>query len=145
MITSVSDRTDPPPSPDGEGQQRARRRPRAFRLARFTSLGYEREAVDRFLAEAERAMGSTPPAMAPYEIQDARFPAVRWSRGYDMREVDERLQELRDELREIHGDDGVGDVQGHTSERRHRRVAMAIYAVATIIVLALVVIAILQL
>jgi DivIVA domain-containing protein len=126
--------------PDGRG-----RRTRAFRMARFTSLGYEREAVDGFLAEAERAMGSTPPAMAPYEIQDARFPAVRWSRGYDMRAVDERLQELRDELREIHGDDGVGEVQGTTSERRHRRVAMAIYAVAALIVLALLVVAILQL
>jgi DivIVA domain-containing protein len=121
------------------------RRARRFRMARFTALGYERDAVDTFLAEAERAMTSTPPAMAPYEIQDVRFPAVRWSRGYDMREVDERLARIRDELREIHGDDGVGDVQGSTSERRHRRVATAIYVVATLIVLALVVVAILQL
>ena len=128
-----------------EEDLRPRRRTRAFRLARFTSLGYDRDAVDAFLVEVEAAMRKTPPAMAPYEIQDARFPAVRWSRGYDMRSVDERLQELRDELREIHGDDGVGDVQGHTSERRHRRVALAIYAVAAVIVLLLVVVAILQL
>jgi DivIVA domain-containing protein len=141
MIVGVSERSEPPESE----APRPRRRQRAFRLARFTSLGYEQEPVDRFLAEAERAMSSTPPAMAPYEIQDARFPAVRWSRGYDMREVDERLQELRDRLREIHGDDGVGEVQGRTSERRHRRVATAIYAVAALIVVALVVVAILQL
>ena len=134
MIVGVTERTDSP-----------RRPPRAFKMARFTALGYEREPVDRFLAEAERAMSSTPPTMAPYEIQDARFPAVRWSRGYDMRSVDERLQALRDELREIHGDDGVGDVQGHTSERRHRRLALAIYAVATVIVVLLVVVAVLQL
>ena len=130
----------------GEPEASRRRRPgRPFRLARFATLGYEREAVDRFLAEAERALSSTPPAMAPYEIQDARFPAVRWSRGYDMRQVDERLDELRDELREIHGDDGVGEVQGSSSERRHRRAALAIYVVATIIVLALLVVALLQL
>ena len=125
MITGVS-RSDPP--------RQGRRTPRAFRLARFTALGYEREAVDRFLAEAERALASTPPTMAPYEIQDVRFPAVRWSRGYDLRAVDERLAELRDELRELHGDDGVGDVQGSTSERRHRRLALAIYVVAGLIV-----------
>ena len=124
---------------------RRRGRQRPFRLARFTSLGYQQEAVDRFLAEVERAMSATPPTMAPYEIQDARFPAVRWSRGYDMREVDDRLDRLRDRLREIHGDDGVGDVQGHASERRHRRVALAIYLVAAVIVVALAVVAVLQL
>jgi DivIVA domain-containing protein len=130
--------------PTGEPRPERRRPARAFRLARFTALGYEREPVDRFLAEAERALGRTPPTMAPYEIQDARFPAVRWSRGYDMREVDERLDRLRDELRELHGDDGVGDVQGSSSERRHRRVALGIYVVATLIVVALLVVAVLQ-
>lgn len=124
-------------------RRRGRRRP--FRAARFTSVGYEREAVDRFLAQVEQAMSATPPAMAPYEIQDARFPAVRWSRGYDMREVDERLDRLRDQLREIHGDDGVGDVQGSSSERRHRRLALAIYVVAALIVIALAVVAVMQL
>ncbi len=114
-------------------------------MARFTALGYDCDAVDRFLAEVERAMRSTPPAMAPYEVEDVRFRAVRWSRGYDMREVDERLASLRDELREVHGDDGLGDVHGSASERRHRRVALAIYAVATVIVLALLVVAVLQL
>jgi len=126
-------------------QPRPRRRARAFKLAPFISLGYDRDAVDQFLADAERALSSTPPTMAPYEIQDARFPAVRWSRGYDMREVDERLDRLRDELREIHGDDGVGEVQGSSSARRHRRLALAIYVVAAVIVLALLVVAVLQL
>lgn len=124
---------------------RRRERQRPFRRARFTSLGYQQESVDRFLAEVDRAMSASPPAMAPYEIQDARFPAVRWSRGYDMQEVDERLDVLRDQLREIHGDDGVGDVQGHASERRHRRLATAIYVVAAVIVVALAVVALLQL
>jgi DivIVA domain-containing protein len=126
-------------------QQRPRRRTRAFRLARFTSLGYERQAVDTFLRQAERSLSSTPPTMAPYQIQDARFPAVRWSRGYDLREVDERMDQLRDELRELHGDDGVSEVQGHASERRHRRIALGIYIVAGLIVAALLVIAVLQL
>ena len=136
MISSVTEQRD---------QQRPRRRTRAFRTARFTSLGYDRESVDTFLAEAEHALTSTPPTMAPYEIQDARFPAVRWSRGYDMREVDERMDRLRDELRELHGDDGVSDVQGHASERRHRRIALGIYVVAGLIVAALLVVALLQL
>ncbi len=126
-------------------QERPRRGSRAFPLARLGSLGYRREAVDRFLAEAEEALRSTPPAMAPYEVQDARFPGVRWSRGYDMREVDERLDRLRDELREVHGDDGVGEVQGSSSQRRNRRAALAIYLVATLIVLALLVVALTQL
>lgn len=141
MISGVTS-DEPPGEPRPE---RRRRSTRAFRLARFTALGYEREAVDRFLAEVELALGSTPPTMAPYEVQDARFPAVRWSRGYDMREVDERLDRLHDELRELHGDDGVGDVQGSSSERRHRRVALGIYVVATLIVIALLVVAVLQL
>jgi len=133
-------------SEESLGESAPRRgRHRPFRSARFTSLGYEREAVDRFLAEVDQALSATPPTMAPYEIQDARFPAVRWSRGYDMREVDDRLDRLRDQLREIHGDDGVSDVQGHASERRHRRVALAIYLVAALIVLALAVVAVLQL
>ena len=87
MISSVS---ETPTSRPG-------RRPRAFKLAHFTSLGYDREAVDAFLAEAEHALTSTPPTMAPYEIQDARFPAVRWSRGYDMRAVDERGKVVAEE------------------------------------------------
>ena len=138
-ISGVSEQSDE------RDQHRPRRRPRAFRLARFTSLGYERDAVDRFLAEAEQALRSTPPTMAPYEIQDARFPAVRWSRGYDMREVDERLDKLRDDFRELHGDDGVGDIQGTSSERRHRRIALGIYVVAGLVVVALLVVALLQL
>ena len=142
MITGV---TSDQPTGEARPDRSSRRPARTFRLARFTALGYDREAVDRFLAEAEHALGSTPPAMAPYEVQDARFPAVRWSRGYDMREVDERLDRLRDELRELHGDDGVGDVQGSSSERRHRRLALAIYVVAAVIVLALAVVAVLQL
>ncbi len=135
----MSDATPEPSS------TRPRRRVRPFRLASFISLGYEREAVDTFLAQAEHALSSTPPTMAPYEIQDARFPAVRWSRGYDMREVDERMDRLRDELRELHGEDAVGEVQGSSSERRHRRIALGIYIVAGLIVAALLVIAVLQL
>lgn len=119
---------------------------RPFPLARRARRGYRREAVDSFLEDVARASASEPVAMAPYEVQDVRFPTVRWSRGYDMRAVDDRLDELEAELRERHGDDSVSGVRGHLAEpRSHRRLVTGIYLAAGLVVVAVVVVAVLTL
>ena len=125
--------------PDGdEGEDDPsgkRRRGQDFPVAGFLRRGYDISAVETFLHDAERASRSDPPAMAPYEVQDARFRGVRWRRGYDMQAVDERMAELHAELRERHGDrpDGVSGIQGHESVRSHRA-AFWIYVTAAVLV-----------
>lgn len=135
--------------PEADDASGKRRRGQDFPVAGFLGRGYEVAAVETFLHEAERALRSDPPAMAPYEVQDARFRGVRWRRGYDMETVDERMAELHAELRERHGDrpDGVSGIQGHESVRSHRT-AFWIYvtaAVLVVVIAVLVAIALIQL
>ena len=106
--------------------------------------GYDVAQVDTFLHEAERALRRTPPTMAPYEVQDARFRGVRWGKGYAMRPVDERMEELHAALRERHGDHGVSSLQGHESARQHR-VAFWVYVAGAVLVAAILVFAATQL
>lgn len=114
-----------------------------FPLTGFLRRGYDVSEVETFLHEAERALRSDPPTMAPYEVQDARFRGVRWRRGYEMRAVDEHLEELHGALRERHGDDGVSAIQGHESVRQHRT-AFWIYVVAAVLVAVMVAFALSQ-
>ena len=123
---------DPDGDDDGSGK---RRRGQDFPVAGRLRRGYDVAEVETFLHDAERALRSDPPAMAPYEVQDARFRGVRWRRGYDMAAVDERMAELHADLRERHGDrpDGVSGIQGHESVRSHRT-AFWIYVTAAVLV-----------
>lgn len=114
-----------------------RRRGQDFPRTRFPRRGYDCSQVEDFLHEAERALRHTPPAMAPYEVQDARFRGVRFRQGYDMVAVDERMEELHATLREAHGDDSVGSIQGHESVRQHRA-AFWIYVGAAVLVVLIV-------
>ena len=98
--------------------------------------GYDVAQVDTFLHEAERALRRNPPTMAPYEVQDARFRGVRWGKGYAMRPVDERMEELHAALRERHGDRGVSSIQGNESARQHR-VAFWVYVTGALLVAAI--------
>lgn len=126
----------------GDGEAAGKRRSgQDFPVSGLLRRGYEVAAVDAFLHDAERALRSDPPAMAPYEVQDARFRGVRWRRGYDMQAVDERMAELHAELRERHGDrpDGVSGIQGHESVRSHRT-AFWIYATAAVLVVVIAVV-----
>jgi hypothetical protein len=128
------------PADDPSGK---RRRGQDFALTGFLRRGYEVSDVETFLHEAERALRSEPPAMAPYEVQDARFRGVRWRRGYDMRAVDDRMEELHLALRERHGDDSVSGIQGHVSVRQHRT-AFWIYVAAAVLVVVIVGFAVVQ-
>lgn len=121
-----------------------RRRGQDFARTRFPRRGYDCTQVEDFLHQAERAMRYTPPAMAPYEVQDARFKGVRFRQGYDMVAVDERMEQLHATLREAHGDDSVGDLQGHESVRQHR-VAFWIYVSAAVLVVLIIGFALTQL
>ena len=114
-----------------------RRRGQDFPRTRFPRRGYDCTQVEDFLHEAERAMRYTPPAMAPYEVQDARFRGVRFRQGYDMVAVDDRMEELHATLRDAHGDDSVSSIQGHESVRQHR-VAFWIYVGAAVLVVLIV-------
>jgi hypothetical protein len=98
--------------------------------------GYEASQVDAFVEGAERALRRDPPTMAPYEVQDARFRGVRWRRGYDMRAVDQRLEELHAALRERHGAASVSGIQGRESARQHRT-AFWVYLTAAVLVVAM--------
>lgn len=129
---------EPQGSPAGK-----RRTGQDFPQAAFFRRGYATAEVDAFLHDAERALRREPPTMAPYEVQDARFRGVRWRQGYDMRAVDERMEELHVALRERHGDDSVSGIQGHESERSHR-VAFWIYVTAAVLVVAIVAFALTQ-
>ena len=80
-----------------------RRRGQDFPRTRVPRRGYDCTQVEDFLHEAERAMRYAPPAMAPYEVQDARFRGVRFRQGYDMVAVDDRMEELHATLRDAHG------------------------------------------
>ncbi len=143
---STADASASPPQgrDDREGNDGKRRRGRDFPRTRFPRRGYDCGQVEEFLHEAERALRHTPPAMAPYEVQDARFRGRRFRQGYEMSAIDERMEELHVELREAHGEDGVSSLQGHESAR-HLRVAFWIYVSAAVLVVLIVGFALLQL
>ena len=141
----VSTGEAPPSSPqDDEDPAGKRRRGQDFPRTRFPRRGYDCSQVEDFLHEAERALRYTPPAMAPYEVQDARFRGVRFRQGYDMVAVDGRMEQLHATLRDAHGDDSVGDLQGHESVRQHRA-AFWIYVGAAVLVVLIIGFALFQL
>lgn len=105
-------------------------------MARLWSHGYGCDEVDAFLESVTEATAHQPPAMAPYEVDDVRFRGIRWGRGYQMRAVDERLDEMRTSLQDRHGHDAVHDVTGHAVERQ-RRIARWIYLTAAVVVVVL--------
>lgn len=104
--------------------------------------GYAADRVDDFAAEVERAMRRRPPAMAPYEVADQRFPVHRRGRRYDLRAVDDYLEAAQAELRDQHGEDAVAGVTGSAGGPGERRGARApstwwIYAVGILMVAAI--------
>ncbi len=140
-VTTGEATARPPQDDDPRGR---RRRGQEFPRTRFPRRGYDCTQVEEFVREAERAVRDAPPAMAPYEVQDARFSGVRLRQGYDMEAVDERMEELHVALREAHGDDSVSAIQGHESKRQHRT-AFWIYVSAAVLVVLIVGFALTQL
>lgn len=114
-----------------------------FRSAAPGRVGYEVAEVDAFVAQLRSALAEEPPAMAPYEVADQRFRAVRLRRGYAMREVDQYLARAQQLLRDRHGEDAVAGVEGRTPEPRHVS-TWWIYLVAMVLVAALVAFALTQ-
>ena len=114
------------------------------RRATGLSVGYRADEVDAFLAELWKAMDRPQPAMAPYEVADARFKATRVRRRYQMRSVDDYLERIQAVLRERHGADAVADVEGHLSTPRHVRTGW-IYAVALVLIVVMLAFAFTQL
>ena len=130
-------------TPDDDEDAGKRRSGHDFPRSGTIRRGYDVSQVEEFLRSAERALRSDPPTMAPYELQDVRFRGVRWRRGYDMRAVDEHLEELHARLRERRGEDSLSGIQGRESVRQHRT-AFWIYMTAVVLTVAIVVLAVSQ-
>ena len=111
---------------------------------RFLAEGYAADEVDEFVEQVRRALRHDPPAMAPYEVADARFKVTRWGHRYALREVDTYLDSAQAALRERHGEDAVAEVEGHASEERHVSTVW-IYLVGVLVVAAVVLFAVTQL
>ena len=103
------------------------------RLAKGLRVGYRADEVDAFLAGLWKALDRATPGMAPYEVADARFKATRLRRRYQMRSVDDYLDQVQAVLRERHVGDAVADVEGHLSKPRHVPTTW-IYVVALVLV-----------
>jgi DivIVA domain-containing protein len=111
---------------------------------RFLTEGYAAEEVDEFVDELRRALRHDPPAMAPYEVADARFKVTRVGRRYALQPVDEYLESTRVALRERHGEDAVAEVEGRVSDERHVS-TLWIYLVGLAVVVAVILFAVTQL
>jgi hypothetical protein len=112
----------------------------ALRPPRGWAQGYDRAQVDAFLAELHRALRQDRPTMAPYEVADQRFSVVRGKAAYAMRPVDEYLDRAQELLRARRGpDDPLAAVEGReVPEVSHA--ARWVYAVAAVLVVAIVVV-----
>jgi hypothetical protein len=111
---------------------------------RFLREGYAAEEVDEFVDGLRRSLRHDPPAMAPYEVADARFKVTRVGRRYALRPVDEYLDVAQAALRERHGEDAVAGLEGRASDERHVS-TLWIYLVGVLMVAAVVLFALTQL
>lgn len=132
---------EPTPTPSGGDDAPSAAGPAAPpeqppRLAKGLAVGYRADEVDAFLAELWKALDRSTPGMAPYEVADARFKATRLRRRYQMRSVDDYLEQVQAVLRERHGGDAVADVEGHLATPRHVSTTW-IYVVALVLVAAM--------
>lgn len=146
--TSGDTPDEPAPTPSDDDGGRPATRPAAPpeqppRIAKGLRVGYRADEVDAFLAELWKALDRTTPGMAPYEVADARFKASRLRRRYQMRSVDDYLEQVQAVLRERHGSDAVAEVEGHLSTPRHVPTTW-IYVVALVLVLAMLAFALTQ-
>lgn len=91
----------------------------SFLSARWPRAGYHTGQVDEFVADVRRALRLQPPGMAPYEVADQRFTVVRVGRGYDLKAVDDYLDRAERLLRQGHGADPLGALEGRTPPTRH--------------------------
>jgi hypothetical protein len=111
---------------------------------RFLREGYAGDEVDEFVAGLRRSLRHDPPAMAPYEVADARFKVTRFGRRYALRAVDEYLETAQSGLRERHGEDAVAGLEGRLAQERHVP-TLWIYLVGVLLVAAVVIFAVTQL
>ena len=119
-------------------------RPR-LRIRRRGSEGYRREEVDAFVDRALTALGENPPSLTPEDLDAQRFRVVRVRRGYDMRQVDDWMDALAGQLRRGRTSAASSAAGGRPSPPRHHVRTWWIYAIAVVLVLAMVLFAVTQL
>jgi DivIVA domain-containing protein len=110
-------------------------------VSRFGAAGYRRSEVDAFVDRVVAALGEEPPSVTRAEVADQRFHVVRLRRGYRLREVDDWLDDVRAHLRHRRPDEPAT----HRGHARHHVRTWWVYAIAAVVVAAIVVFAVTQL
>ena len=101
----------------------------AFPLTGVGAAGYCRSEVDRFVGELRSALSQEPPSMSAARVAASRFHVGRLGRCYEMRPVDDYLDEAEAALR--NGRDGEGTVAPPAGAHRS---TWWVYAVAAAII-----------
>ena len=116
--------------------------PPTFPHKPFLRTGYDRAAVDAFVAKAVLAVhDERQTSVTAEEVARTRFPGRRFGSGYRMREVDdylgvvEALLRMRATGRGAHADPVPADVE----REHHRHPTWWVYGTALVIVLVVVV------
>lgn len=63
--------------------------------------GYDMAEVDEFVRRAERALAARDGSVTTDDFELVRFTPVRLTQGYDMYQVDQRLDQLREQLSRV--------------------------------------------
>src|SRR5262245_24191784 len=104
-----------------------------FRRARPGTEGYDRDEVDRFVAEVREALRHTPPSMAPWEVRDKLFTTQRVHRGYHEHDVDDFLDRAEQALHQAHGVELADQQEATTPRRSHLTVTLLVVLVALVL------------
>lgn len=96
--------------------------------------GYRADEVDAFVAQVQAALRHDPPSLAPYEVVDQEFRVVRHGRRYRLQPVDDFLDRAEEQLREVHGEDAVADLDTRERPRRRHVRTLWIYLTAVVLV-----------
>jgi DivIVA domain-containing protein len=103
-----------------------------FHRSRPGAEGYDKDEVDRFVAEVTEALRHRPPTMAPWEVRDKVFRTQRVHRGYDEHDVDDFLDQAERALRQAHGE-GFSDPHEEVRPRRSHPLVIGLFLLVLVL------------